>query len=190
MSLIQNAVQTFLKELSTLPSGPEGHSRLDNILTPALQAEEQLRTLFAVRSKDQLDPQILSDPFIGLVDLFAIDPSTLLTRERNVQGSNFDAHFIFPLDGKHRRHDGVPSTVDTLQQFYQNWHMFSFGSLSKLTNWSNIIVAGGSVLACLSPGFPVPKGKDLMDVYQSDTYRISDIDVFLWGLSAEQVSAH
>jgi hypothetical protein len=62
------------------------------------------------------------------------------------------------------------------------------GSLSQL-DWSNVVVAGGSVLACL---LPVPKGylsskRALRKWFHTTAYPASDVDLFVWGLGPEQV---
>jgi hypothetical protein len=62
------------------------------------------------------------------------------------------------------------------------------GSLAQL-DWSNVVVAGGSVLACL---LPVPETykeskRTLRKWFHSEAYPTSDVDLFLWGLTAEEV---
>jgi len=58
-------------------------------------------------------------------------------------------------------------------------------------DWSNIVVAGGAVLACIKS----TNSKDMnrmerMQIFQSEVYAGSDIDLFLYGLSTEEVSCH
>jgi hypothetical protein len=64
------------------------------------------------------------------------------------------------------------------------------GSLSQL-DWSNVVCAGGSVLASL---LPVPdKAKTskraLRKWFHTTQYPTSDVDLFLWGLNSEQAEA-
>jgi hypothetical protein len=59
-------------------------------------------------------------------------------------------------------------------------------------DWSNVIVAGGAVLASVSP---VPEHaraskRALRKWFHTAAYPTSDVDLFLWGLSTEQVSLH
>jgi hypothetical protein len=62
--------------------------------------------------------------------------------------------------------------------------------LSQL-DWSNVIVAGGCVLACLLPLPDKAKAskRALRKWYHMTAYRTSDVDLFLWGLTPEQAEA-
>ena len=58
-------------------------------------------------------------------------------------------------------------------------------------DWSNVVTAGGAVLACIKSTIPEDmKKREIMDIFQSDVYAGSDIDLFLYGLSLEEVSCH
>ena len=94
-----------------------------------------------------------------------------------------------PLDEKSRRKDGVPAIVETFEQFKYNWNIFTEGSLSNLIDWNNVVAAGGSVLAAL---LPLPdhaneSKRTLRKYYHQEAYPSSDVDLFIWGLTPEEV---
>jgi hypothetical protein len=159
---------------------------LDDALAPAIESETELRRLFATDRKNLK----LNDPFIGLVDVFAAHPSIRLTQARKVQGEqDLNAHYIFPLPDEKRRADGEPAMAANLDDFKTAFNIFSEGSLSQLTDWNNVVVAGGSVLACLAP---LPKHaqktkRGIRKYFHGEGYPNSDIDMFIYGLTPEQV---
>ncbi|KAH9483227.1 hypothetical protein JR316_0005331 [Psilocybe cubensis] len=176
-------VQAFIDRISALPAG-SGVS-LDAALQPSLEEEAELRRLFAM---DRTNAR-LSDPHVGLVDVFAAPSAIRTTRARVVDGpEDLDAKYVMPIADSHRRAEGMPCTVADLEEFKKNWSIFTEGSLSQLLNWNNVVAAGGSVLACLSP---VPKRnkaskRKIRTYFHSKAYPTSDVDLFLWGLTPEQ----
>ena len=178
------AVQEFISRLQALPPGP-GVS-LDDVLEPALDDETQLRKLFATeRQHDRL-----ADPHVGLVDVFDAPDVIRTTRARIVQGpDDLSARYAMPLDEAKRRKEGAPCMVASLEEFKKNWGIFTEGSLSQLIDWNNVVAAGGSVLACLLPLDDAAKvsKRSIRKHYHSKAYPTSDIDLFLWGLTPEQV---
>ncbi|VDB96032.1 unnamed protein product [Peniophora sp. CBMAI 1063] len=150
---------------------------LDAAVGPALEYEAELRRLFA---QDRSNRR-LSDPYVGLVDVFACDPAVLDTQSRPTTN---DKEHIFPLKPSERRASGTPALATSLAEFQRNWSIFTEGALSQL-DWSNIVVAGGAVQACLAP---LPEGADdskkglRKRFHESDAYAGSDIDLFLYGL--------
>jgi hypothetical protein len=172
-------VETFVSQVA------KGVS-LDDALAPAIESETDLRRLFAT---DRSDPK-LTNPFIGLVDVFATHSSIRLTQARKVQGEqDLNTHCVFPLLEEKRRADGEPAMAANLDDFKTAFNIFSEGSISQLTNWDNVIVAGGSVLACLAP---IPKDaqktkRGIRKYFHGEGYPNSDIDMFIYGLTPEQV---
>src|SRR5260370_4818789 len=136
-----SSAQTFVSQVA------QGVS-LDDALSPAIEAETELRRLFAT---DRKNPK-LTDPFVGLVDIFAAHSQIRLTQARNIQDEkDLEAHYVFPLLEEKRRPDGESAMAASFDDFKTAFNIFSEGSLSQLTDWNNVIVAGGSVLACLAP---------------------------------------
>lgn len=173
----------FLARVAELPPGL-GVS-LDAVLQPSLDDEAQLRKLFA---QDKTNAR-LSDPHVGLVDVFEAPSDIRVTRARVVQDESdlFDK-YVMPLPAEKRRKEGTPCMVENLEEFKQNWSIFTEGSLSLLTNWDNVIAAGGAIQACLTPvpdNYKVSK-RALRKHFHSNAYPSSDVDLFLYGLTPAQ----
>jgi len=172
-------IETFISQVA------DGVS-LDDTLALAIESETDLRRLFAT---DRKHPK-LTNPFIGLVDVFTTHSSIRLTQAREIQGEqDLGAHHVFPLPEEKRRADGEPAMAANLDDFKTAFNIFSEGSLSQLTNWDNVVVAGGSVLACLAP---LPKDaqktkRGIRKYFHGECYLNSDIDMFIYGLTPEQV---
>ncbi|KAI9060760.1 ankyrin [Trametes sanguinea] len=180
--------QAFLSRIAQLPQGPGNTEALLRALQPSLDDEAELRKLFAADKKHVR----LNDPYVGLVDIFDAPADIRTTRARVVSNEDdLTAQYILPLSEKQRRKDGDPAMVSSLEEFKKNWAIFSEGSLSQLTDWSNVVVAGGSIQACLTPLPESAKtSKRAMRKYFHNTaFPTSDVDVFLYGLTPEQAEA-
>jgi hypothetical protein len=177
----------FLTRLNALPDG-RGVS-LDDVLGPSLVDEQELRKLFA---QDKANPR-LDNPHVGLVDVFG--PNTEATRKmrpRVIDSSSEESlsgHYIMPLSDSQRRKDNDASMTTTFDEFKKNWSIFTEGSLSQLSNWNNVIAAGGSVLSALLPLSDKDKEnkRAIRKYYHSVAFPTSDVDLFLWGLTPDQV---
>ncbi|KAI5121628.1 hypothetical protein M0805_001157 [Coniferiporia weirii] len=177
--------QAFLKRVAALPGTP-GVS-LDSVLAPSIKDESELRRLYA---QDRQNTR-LANPYIGLVSLFDAPDSAGIrsTRPRVIQTEDDRiAKHLFPLPDDRRRKDGELCVVETLDEFRKNWAIFTEGALSQLTDWNNVIAAGGSVLGCLLPISQANKEsrRTMRKYFHSSAYPTSDIDLFLWGLNPEQ----
>jgi hypothetical protein len=146
-----------------------------------LEEEAQLRRLFV---NDRSNPLLL-DPHVGLVNIFGGPPDIRITRARVIRSEQeLDAKYVLPLSARLRRAGGSPATVKSLDVFLAKFHAFTGGSLRSI-NWDNIVVAGGSVLACLTPH---AAQDDLsQNPFCLPEYRSSDVDLFLFGLTPNQV---
>jgi hypothetical protein len=186
--IYKDVVDKFLSNLADLSPGHEAYAKLEDIMAPALEGERNLRMIFATTS---LDLSILSDPHIGLIDIFSILPIPV-THGRDRTGANLDSTHLFPfLDFNHplRLPDGKPAVVPP-GRFHNNWNIFTGGLLRDM-DWNNVVAAGGAVLACLKSTIPEDmKRMQIMEIFQSDVYAGSDIDLFLYGLSPDEVSYH
>lgn len=181
---MQNAEATsFLARIEQLPDGPGAD--LDAALRPSLDDEAELRKLFA---QDKGHAR-LKDPHVGLVDVFNASPAIRTTRARVVVNEeDLGAKYIMPLSEDQRRKEGTPAMVQSLDDFKKNWAIFTESSLSQLTDWSNVIAAGGAVQACLAPLPEKAKAskRSLRKHFHSHAYPASDVDLFLYGLTPEQ----
>lgn len=177
--------QAFISRVAALPKGVP--VSLDEALKPSLDDEAELRRLFATDTKN---PR-LNNPYVGLVDVFDAPADIRTTRARAVQNEfDLSEKHLMPLAEARRRKEGSPAMASSLDEFNQNWSIFSEGSLSLL-DWNNVVAAGGSVLACL---LPVPDAKKaskraLRKHFHSTAFPTSDIDLFLYGLTPEQAEA-
>jgi hypothetical protein len=184
LSEVQTAeANAFIERIVALPPGP-GVS-LDDALQPSLDDEAELHRLFAT---DKTNAR-LANPYVGLVDLFDA-PIDLRTTRARVPKDAVDliAKHVMPLLGKRRRTEGASATVCNLADFKRNWSVFTENSLSQLTDWSNVVAAGGSVLACLAPlpEYATASKRAIRKYYHSAAYPASDVDLFLWGMTPEQ----
>ena len=185
--MVQTAeAQAFLDRIASLPTGPGVN--LDEVLQSSLDDEAELRHLLATdRSNARL-----SNPYVGLVDVFEGPSDIRTTRARVVKDDqDLNAKYVMPVPDDKRKKEGEPCMVSELDEFKRNWTIFSEASLSQLSDWSNIIAAGGSVLACLAALSDADKAskRAIRKHYHSAAYPTSDIDLFLWGLTPEQVSS-
>jgi len=179
-------IDQFVERIVKLPEGPG--TSLDEALKPCIEQETELRKLFATdRQNTRLD-----NPHVGLVDVFQAPQALRTTRARIVADPvDLTAKYVMPLAEDIRREEGAPCIVNDLDEFKKNWAIFTEGSLSQLIDWNNVVAAGGSVLACLTPlseGHTKSK-RAMRKFYHNTAYPTSDVDLFLWGLDAEQVSS-
>ncbi|KIM36499.1 hypothetical protein M413DRAFT_31553 [Hebeloma cylindrosporum] len=125
------------------------------------------------------------DPHVGLINILSISPIPItIGRDRAV---DLNSRHLFPFHENHPfRLAGPSPAVVPMARFLEKWDVFTSGILGDL-DWTNVVVAGGAVAACLAPtGLQDMTNMELMGMYQSDIYSGSDIDLFLYGLSHEQ----
>jgi hypothetical protein len=177
--------QKFISNISALPK--DSPVSLDEVLKQSLDEEAEIRRLFAT------DPgnDRVKDSHVGLVDIFDAPQDIRTTRARVVRDDfNLSEKYIMPLSEVRRRKEGSPAMVADLDEFKNNWTIFSENSLSLL-DWTNVVAAGGSVLACVTP---VPESakeskRALRKFFHTDKYPTSDVDLFLYGMTSEQAEA-
>eukprot|EP00026_Physarum_polycephalum_P000319 Phypoly_transcript_00319.p1 GENE.Phypoly_transcript_00319~~Phypoly_transcript_00319.p1 ORF type:complete len:1731 (-),score=444.64 Phypoly_transcript_00319:70-5262(-) len=142
--------------------------------------ENRYRELFAKSrsSKTLQDPFLMMIPVYKNLDAFQI---RALSPEEAKMPKIFDP--------TNRPPAGAMSTVATQEDFQRNFNLFT-ESLLKGLNWDNMFVAGGSVMAAL---LPIPEQYDKNNrtrrqYYHNVAYKSSDVDVFIYGLDAEQAN--
>ncbi|KAG9005316.1 hypothetical protein FRB93_009870 [Tulasnella sp. JGI-2019a] len=177
---------SFLGRLSALPKDPG--TPLASAIAPALEDEAALRRLFAT----DRDHKRLQNPYVGLVDVFGTNTECIRhIRARQVQDTDeLHAKYLMALHEKTRRKDGELAMASTFEDFKARWAIFTEGALSQLEDWTGVIAAGGSVLACLAP-LPtrvVEQGskRAIRKYYHSEAYPASDVDLFLYGMTPKQ----
>ena len=173
----------FLSRIANLPKGPVS---LDAVLQPSLDDEAELRKLFAIDKGNVR----LKDIHVGLVDVFSAPCDVRTTRARVVtDDADRDAQYVMPLPDALRRKEASPAMIESLEAFKKNWAVFTENSLSQLSDWSNVVAAGGSVQACL---MPLPKTataskRAMRKHYHERAFPSSDVDLFLYGLTPKEV---
>src|SRR5258705_536746 len=99
-------IDAFIERIQALPPGP-GVS-LDTTLRPSIDEEAELRRLFATDRQNAR----LSNPYIGLVDIFAAPDVIRVTRARVVQGKeDLSSQYVMPLSERNRRKEGASRIV-------------------------------------------------------------------------------
>ncbi|KAF7313210.1 CFIA complex component [Mycena kentingensis (nom. inval.)] len=138
---------------------------------------------------NQLEHKV-SDAELSTMQAMNILTLTLRLRQAALHADLVPSEHAQPIaDGSSAGATVLPCMAPALDQFKYNWSVFSEGALADV-NWDNIVVAGGSVLACLEP---LPDWADskhnMRRHYHHDAFPTSDIDVFLYGLSPQQAEA-
>lgn len=170
------ATEDFIHAFSVMQFQPSPET-VTEATTPAIHFETLLRR--------NMVPQSQLDPYLGLIDIFDTSTNFRKCRPRAVPREwNMQAHRIFAHD---QPVAGSPSCVDGYASFRRNWDIFTHGVLKNFDRWDNVVVAGGSVLACLAPPQSAATDRDLHELFRNDAYSSADIDIFLWGLSPLQV---
>jgi hypothetical protein len=109
------AASAFLKRIAQ-------NDDLDGVLAPSLIDEAELRGLFATHKNHHR----LSDPFVGLVDVFAAPDNIRKTKARVVKDDDdLVAKYVMPLSQEQRRKDGDPSMVASLEEFKKSFQIFT-----------------------------------------------------------------
>lgn len=153
-----------------------------DLLQPYKDFESKLREGFAQHP----DHALFQDPHLNVVPIYAGHEVDFKVRARNLDNDADNQKYIFALSSKDRKDSGASAIVQTLQQFKQNFNLFSESSLVDL-DWSNVVAAGSSVVTSL---LPVPKKystskRALREYYHQKLAPSSDVDLFIYGLDEE-----
>ncbi|KAK2765211.1 hypothetical protein FQN54_008910 [Arachnomyces sp. PD_36] len=158
---------------------------LENALEPFKAYESRLREVFAQEPTNE----VISDPHINTVPVFAGHEQHLKTKARQLDQETPEESekYMLPLDPSFYNEDGSPATVRSLDEFKNNFRLFSESSLVDL-DWSNVVAAGSSVTTCLLP-VPAEHGaskKAQRSYYHDKLAPASDVDLFIYGLDEKQ----
>ena len=169
------SIPNFIQVVSTLPNDARIPDDIEEALRLSLQYERILRS---VRHED---------PYVGLINVFQTPREFLTSRPRKVEDlTDLSAKYLFPLSYEDCP-SGVSSVVADIATFKKKFDLFTHGVLKRFTNWDHVVVAGGSVLAALVRTTTCTD-TELLQLYHSESYSAADVDLFLWGMSPEEVS--
>ncbi|KAJ5383611.1 hypothetical protein N7517_001522 [Penicillium concentricum] len=145
-----------------------------------------------LRKKFAQDPSHASiqDNYVNVVPLYDHNGSTDLSiRARDLASETPERteKYLLPLSEKDRKQHGARAVVPSLNEFQNNFALFTEGSLSEI-DWSNVVAAGSAVVTSL---LPVPEKyrnskRGLRKYYHEEFAPASDVDLFLYGLNEEQ----
>ncbi|KAJ5979696.1 hypothetical protein N7481_006994 [Penicillium waksmanii] len=184
---------------SQLPSVPVKHkdfvqhiqshqkTPIEELVKPYNDYDASARKIYAQ------DPAhtLLKNNHANIVPLYDVmtGSTDIRVRARNLSSETPEhkQKYILPLSTDKRRADGSPAVVPTLEEFQNNFALFTEGALGEL-DWSNVIAAGSAVVTSL---LPVPEQyrnskRGLRQYYHDEFAPASDVDLFLYGLTEEQ----
>ncbi|CEH12417.1 FOG: Ankyrin repeat [Ceraceosorus bombacis] len=209
----------FLARFATINFPPEATAQprddVDSALSPSLKHEEDLRRVWA-QARTSLEIKALA-PCVGLVDVHGeatadANGSIFKTRRRLVEAdasgqqpkivaipggprtnpTRTDAQHVLPLPESDRRPHGSPA-VASQDEFREAFNILTENAFALLheKDWQGVLVAGGSVLAALTP-LPQKCKKSRRELrrylHESGPCRGSDIDVFLYGMADDETA--
>ncbi|OQE46390.1 hypothetical protein PENCOP_c001G08769 [Penicillium coprophilum] len=171
----------FVKYVNANPEKP-----MRDLVQPYNEYDAVLRKTFA---QDPDHPSV-RDNYVNVVPLYDQNGSTDLSiRARDLASETPEQaeKYLLPLNAKERKENGVAAVVPSLNEFQNNFALFTEGSLSEI-DWSNVVVAGSAVVTSL---LPVPEKyrnskRGLRKYYHEEFAPASDVDLFLYGLDEEQ----
>lgn len=157
------------------------------LVQPFNQYEEQLRAMFA---QDFLTPNLTRN----LIDIFALgNPGRVRFRRSLGDPEKYLCHRL-----PNPEPDGAEAIVQSLTQFRTNFDAFTdsaFVSFSE-SDWSNIVVAGGSVTMCLQKKLAQVEEKEMghgQKMHNNHYLKVapdSDIDIFIYGIQDENLAVN
>ncbi|RIB26652.1 hypothetical protein C2G38_1996880 [Gigaspora rosea] len=151
-------------------------------INSALARGAALHKLF----KNSPDDPLLKKSHLNLFSVYKNDDIWGAKPRQVGKDPHEDSLYIMPLPEEKRRKKGELSICKGgIEAFKRNWNLFTEGSLYGL-DWSNTIVSGGSVLACLLP-LPAKDQKNLYKIrkHYTEVFASSDIDIHFYGIDEE-----
>ncbi|KXG48078.1 uncharacterized protein PGRI_019480 [Penicillium griseofulvum] len=171
----------FVKYVNSNPEKP-----MRDLLQPYNEFDAILRKKFA---QDPSHTSIQGN-YVNIVPLYDQKGSTDLSiRSRDLASETPEQteKYLLPLSAEDRKPHGSAAVVLSLNEFQNNFALFTEGSLSDI-DWSNVVAAGSAVVTSL---LPVPEKyrnskRGLRKYYHDEFAPASDVDLFLYGLNEEQ----
>ncbi|PGH11964.1 hypothetical protein AJ79_04551 [Helicocarpus griseus UAMH5409] len=155
------------------------------VLGPFKAYETKLREVFA----QEPDSKIIENPHVNVLPIYKGHEEQLKVKARDLEKETpAEAEkYMLPLIPEARKKDGSPAIVPSIEQFKENFRLFSESSLIDM-DWNNVVVAGSAVTTCLLPVPDKfnPTRKAQREYYHEKIAPSSDVDLFLYGLDEEQ----
>ncbi|KAL4780690.1 ankyrin repeat-containing domain protein [Aspergillus varians] len=188
-----------MTSLTSLPSLPAKHAHfiqhvtahpttpIPELVKPYNEYDTAVRRVFA----QEPDHPALAENLLNVVPLFDSKGTTdLPIRARDLASESevTKSQYIMPLKDKHRKPNGSPAVVSNLKDFQTHFNVFSESSLTDL-DWNNVVAAGSAVTTSI---LPIPdkyndSKRDMRRFFHEDFAPASDVDLFLYGLTEEQM---
>lgn len=153
---------------------------IHSIVRPFNEYEDDLRALFS----EDPPPNPSPSPYANLVDIFKPGNPSKVKIRRSLRDPE---KYLFPLQNP--KPDGQKAIVQSLDEFRINFNAFTNSAFTTFSqsDWSNIIVAGGSVTMCLQAGIGSCTQQTESDIQQHflQVAPRSDIDIFIYGILDE-----
>ena len=122
----------------------------------------------------------------GLINVFDTHESFLL---QPISEEEKKIPFLFISKSKPfrpRQEQAPVYAVPTRAEFMERFQIFTAKQFSGWRDWSNMVVVGGAVCNCLLP-IPPSFAKKTEEFYHKVAYKTSDIDIYCYGLSLDQL---
>ncbi|CAH0056898.1 unnamed protein product, partial [Clonostachys solani] len=171
------AHQHFIEYLSRNDS-----AQLREVVKPYNEYEAKLREGFA----QHREHPAIQDPLVNAVPIYNGHEGVPKIKVRNPDEDSEAGRYIMPLKPEARRPHGAPAMTQSLEEFKNNFKIFSEQSLDDL-DWSNVVAAGSSVVTAMLPVSDEYKGskRALREYYHEKLAPSSDVDLFIWGLDEQ-----
>lgn len=169
-------MSTFVNNLVSSSTYEEFSKTLENIRAK----ENEYRTIFANPSINP-SSECLSDKYCML---FPIYDQYELFKYRDLFPEEAALPKICQLEVRKGKEE---QCISTSEEFKENFDVLTEGMLRKI-NWNNVVVAGGSVQACLhtvSKEYNKSR-KTLRKYFHEKEYSGVDVDIFIYGLDEDE----
>ncbi|KAF2436400.1 ankyrin repeat protein [Tothia fuscella] len=170
----------FIPYVAKHPNRP-----MTELVEPYKAYDTKVRELFA----QSPEHEVLKDPFVNVVPLFAGYEDNVRIRARDMMSETQDEkdRYIISLKDEDRKQHGVPAIVQTLKEFQHNFNVFTELSLADL-DMKNVVVGGSAAATCAMPlpnKYQTSK-RATRKYYHEILAPASDVDLFLYGLTEEE----
>eukprot|EP01091_Cochliopodium_minus_P014082 TRINITY_DN470_c0_g2_i1.p1 TRINITY_DN470_c0_g2~~TRINITY_DN470_c0_g2_i1.p1 ORF type:complete len:1824 (-),score=771.42 TRINITY_DN470_c0_g2_i1:113-5584(-) len=176
---LRDFVPKIKNDYPKLYTGIKKYEEKKKLFDDIIDEENGYRELFA----QTRDSPIISDNHLMLIDVFK---NNEIFKYAKWSKEEEELPKVFPIKKELLKPENGSCIVDS-KEFERNFNVFSEDQL-RFLNWDNVLAAGGSILASLTPvpGEHGTNNKTKRKYYHDIAYAGSDIDLFLYGLETEE----